>query len=175
MASIDSQEPISLGFITVIDHEDLGCIGGYLILNLGGRPLEFHCTAPVRANRAQQILYGVSLKPFLYGELIGQALVERGSKVPTVVCADQLELLPLQAWLSVPVVHVASEQVQASTGSAPLYPTVLGDYSLSTQSAMIPPAIVEDLGLFMETIALCEPFGRIRAAIEEARRGARAA
>ena len=63
MASNDSQEPISLGFITVIDHVDLGCIGGYLILNLGGRPLEFHCTAPVRANRAQQILYGVSLKP----------------------------------------------------------------------------------------------------------------
>ena len=175
MASSDTEEQISLGFITVIDHGDLGCIGGYLILNSGGRPLEFHCTAPVRANRAQQILYGVSLKPFLYGELVGRALVERGSKVPAVVCADQLELLPLQAWLSVPVVHVASEDSQIPTGSEPLYPTILGDYSLYTQSAIIPPLVVEDLGLFMETIALCEPFGRIRAAIEEARRGARAA
>ena len=42
-----------------------------MLLNLAGRPLEFHCTAPVKPNRVQQILYGPSLQPYLYGEQIG--------------------------------------------------------------------------------------------------------
>ena len=52
-----------------------GLFGGYLVLNLLGRPLEFHCTAPVRPNRAQEILYGPTLDPYLCGERIGQTLV----------------------------------------------------------------------------------------------------
>ena len=56
MSVSESKSQISLGFLTVVDGGDTGCIGGYLVLNMGGRPLEFHCTAPVRANRSQQIL-----------------------------------------------------------------------------------------------------------------------
>ena len=80
MSVSESKSQISLGFLTVVDGGDMGCIGGYLVLNMGGRPLEFHCTAPVRANRAQQILYGQSLTPFIYGELIARALID---KAPT--------------------------------------------------------------------------------------------
>ena len=47
-----------LGFLTVLEHPQHGLFGGYLLLNLAGRPVEFHCTAPVKPNRAQQILYG---------------------------------------------------------------------------------------------------------------------
>ena len=43
----------ALGFLTVLEHEHLGLVGGYLILNTAGRPLEFHCTAPVKPNRAR--------------------------------------------------------------------------------------------------------------------------
>ena len=68
----------ALGFLTVLEHETDGLFGGYLILNLAGRPLEFHCTAPIRANRAQEILYGPTLEPYLYGEQIGQNAVGKG-------------------------------------------------------------------------------------------------
>ncbi|MBL9124077.1 MAG: hypothetical protein JNG90_10630, partial [Planctomycetaceae bacterium] len=57
MSGRDPQSPPALGFLTVVEHEQLGLIGGYLLLNLSGRPLEFHCTAPLKPNRAQQILY----------------------------------------------------------------------------------------------------------------------
>jgi hypothetical protein len=57
----------ALGFLAVVEHELHGLFGGYLLLNATGRPLEFHCTAPVRPNRAQQILYGPTLEPYLYG------------------------------------------------------------------------------------------------------------
>jgi hypothetical protein len=146
----EQEAQVSLGFITVVDHEELGCIGGYLILNLGGRPLEFHCTAPVRANRAQQILYGVSLKPFLYGELVGRSLVEKGLETPIAILANQSELNSLQPFIDVPLIQL--DDVEQSQF-----------------------AVMHDLQVFMETIPIDEPFGRITDAIEEARRGARAA
>ena len=37
------------GFLTVLSSDEQGLIGGYLVLNQAGRPLEFHCTAPVKA------------------------------------------------------------------------------------------------------------------------------
>jgi hypothetical protein len=146
----EQEAQVSLGFITVVDHDELGCIGGYLILNLGGRPLEFHCTAPVRANRAQQILYGVSLKPFLYGELVGRSLVEKGQEMPIAILANQPELNSLQSLIGVPLIQV--DDVEHS-----------------------PSTVMQDLQIFMEMIPIDEPFGRISDAIEEARRGARAA
>ena len=146
----EKEEQVSLGFITVVDHDELGCIGGYLILNLGGRPLEFHCTAPVRANRAQQILYGVSLKPFLYGELVGRSLIEKGLETPIAILANQPELNSLQSFIDVPLVQVDDIEQSQFT-------------------------VMPDLQIFMETIPIDEPFGRITDAIEEARRGARAA
>ena len=67
----------ALGFLTVLEHDEHGLVGGYLLLNMAGRPLEFHCTVPVRPNRAQQILFGPTLRPYLYGEQIGQALLAK--------------------------------------------------------------------------------------------------
>ena len=67
---------LAIGFLTVTRDVEQGLFGGYLVLNFLGRPLEFHCTAPVRPNRAQEILYGPTLDPYLVGERIGQALLE---------------------------------------------------------------------------------------------------
>ena len=85
MSASGSKSVPSVGFLTVQEFTDLGLIGGYLILNAVGRPLEFHCTAPVRPNRAQEILYGPTLVPFLYGEQIGQTLVAKGKSRPMLI------------------------------------------------------------------------------------------
>ena len=108
MSSNDSKSQISLGFLTVVDSGENGCVGGYLILNMGGRPLEFLCTAPVRANRAQQILYGESLAPFIYGELVARALIDKAAIKPSVVFAEQAETLSVQGVTQLPVVLLAS-------------------------------------------------------------------
>ncbi len=47
MGVSDSKSPAALGFLTVLEHES-GLTGGYLLLNTLGRPLEFHCTAPIK-------------------------------------------------------------------------------------------------------------------------------
>ena len=96
----------AIGFLTVIEHPQHGLFGGYLVLNLAGRPLEFHCTAPIKPNRAQQILYGPTLESFLYGEQIGSTLLGHAKTAPLVVCTDCEPVLSLRDLVDVPVALV---------------------------------------------------------------------
>src|SRR5262249_7230983 len=52
--------PPNVGFLTVL-QEPSGYLGGYLVTNLWGRPLEFRLTSAVQPNKVQQILYGDTL------------------------------------------------------------------------------------------------------------------
>ncbi|MCP4189472.1 MAG: hypothetical protein GY768_02460 [Planctomycetaceae bacterium] len=98
-----SQTP-NFGFITVTDLGGAARIGGYLILNTMGRPLEFHCTAPVKPNRAQEILYGATLDSYLHGEQIGQALIANGQVQPDLIFTDRPSVLSLREFSQFPVV-----------------------------------------------------------------------
>ena len=99
----------NLGFLTVIDQSSSGLTGGYLVLNNVGRPLEFHCTVPICPDRIQQILYGETFQPFLYGEKIAQTLIQR-SKLPILsVLTNCVSVLPLQTLVSTPVIYVFDE------------------------------------------------------------------
>lgn len=164
----------SLGYLTVLDAGELGLLGGYLLLNTAGRPLEFHCTAPVKANRTQEILYGPTLRPYVYGELIGQALLAKPKAEPLVVFTD-LEACLAARDFSVPPVALLSEEV--SQRPAALTSFRLGQFSASvfTRHASDEPIIRECWKEHAELLDLCEPFGRIREALEEAQRSLRSA
>src|SRR5207344_1424341 len=108
----------SLGFLTVVENEELGLLGGYLLLNASGRPLEFHCTAPVKPNRTQEILYGPTLRPFLYGEQIGQTLLAKSKLTPLVVCTDNEAVLATRDCTDIPVVLVLGATAGLSSSAS---------------------------------------------------------
>jgi hypothetical protein len=136
-----------LGFLTVVEHAELGLLGGYLLLNTAGRPLEFHCTAPVKPNRTQEILYGASLRPFVFGEQIGRTLLAASKLTPVVVLTDCDAMLSLRDHTHLPVVPLGADD------------EIIRRY--------LPPEA--------EHLDLAEPFTRIREALDEAQRSARAA
>ena len=92
-----------MGFISVVDLGGAAWIGGYLLLNSLGRPLEFHCTEPVKANRAQQILFGETLQPYLCGEQIARSLVGNSSLKPAVVLTDVPSVMTLRGFVEFPL------------------------------------------------------------------------
>jgi hypothetical protein len=192
----------SLGFFTVCEQEDQSLFGGLLVLNLAGRPLEFHCTAPVRPNRAQEILYGPTLRPYLYGEQIGRALMERVSATPALLFTDVEPALALRPLTTIPVVLVppdggaeraapAANPAANSTVAlprldaphptpAPAGSTRLHRFTLGVLQLAVPlthpddeSRVVSQWEPHADEFDLTEPFGRIREAIEEARRAAR--
>lgn len=181
----------ALGFVAVSDLPGRGLVGGYLLLNAAGRPVEFHCTAPVRPSRAQEILYGPTLKPFLYGEQIGRALLEKSTAKPAAVLVDAEALLAAQPFVDAPLALVcAGDQAESTSEFAPAAP--LGDSSGKTATAtklhrfplndctLAVPAvrdsdaatIAERLSGLGATFDLAEPFERIREAVAEAHREA---
>ncbi len=112
MPAADANGLPTLGFLTLQNHAHLGLMGGYLVLNTAGRPVEFHCTAPIKPNRAQQILYGPTLEPFLYGEQIGQALLGKSQRAPLAIFTDLKPALAVRPFITMPVALVVAPPVE---------------------------------------------------------------
>lgn len=165
--SSESSRAKMLGFLSVVEHQTLGLFGGYLVLNQAGRPVEFHCTAPVKPSRAQQILYGPTLEPYLYGEQIGLALLSKATTTPPLVLTDIRAVLAVRELVEVPVVLVCSARAAAS---GPTFSH--GDNELSVEGTRLgdQAAALKILERLPTNIDLCEPFGRIHEAIQEAQR-----
>src|SRR4029077_13789923 len=102
MAATGKHEQLRLGFLTAIEVPDRGFVGGLLVTNQYGRPLEFQCTVPVKPNSTQEILYGPTLEPFVLGELIGGTLVEKAGVKPQLILTDQLQILELRHHIDPP-------------------------------------------------------------------------
>lgn len=170
-----------LGFLTVLEHEQHGLLGGYLVLNHAGRPLEFHCTSGVKPNRAQEILFGPTLGAYLYGEQIGQTLVNKSSLAPQLICTNHPQALAVREFVQSPVVLVEREagttyRVDAAHAGAPaqLLRKRGGDRILLASDRQHEREAVEAcLGALPDAFELSEPFARIASAMEEAQRGAK--
>ena len=164
----------ALGFLTVVESRVHGLFGGYLILNPAGRPLEFHCTTPVKASRAQEILYGATLKSYLYAEQIGQTLYRHARRSPPLVLTDQEPFLDLNDSVATCVALVADQPAPADTnGQAEVEtcssrPPPEPTNQRFKPGARVPPDLADWLTELSGRLDLTEPFTRIRDAIHEA-------
>jgi hypothetical protein len=156
------------GFLTVLESAEHGLFGGYLVLSPLGRPLEFRCSTPIAPSRAQEILYGPTLRPYLFAEVIGQSLVS-GSELPVVaILTDQRDVLPLGALRGAVVLHVAP----AVNATEPCGANELDFAGCRICAGAGPTLSLAEVEALLAPLAarvdLCEPFGRIIAALAEA-------
>lgn len=128
------------GYLLVVEDENNSFTGGYLIVNDRGRPLEFHCTETVHPSRAQEILFGPTLRSYLFSEHLGTALIEAAALSINVLIVNDLDAV--------------------GAGEGKQIPTVCLEESCE--------AIDENLKHLAESIDLNEPFGRVREAVLEA-------
>lgn len=164
-----SKNDINLGFYLVQNDETAGWMGGYLVLNTSGRPLEFHCSLPIRPTRTQQILYGPSLGAYLVGDLIGKALLDRAKMKTQLVLADHVDALELSKRSGIPF---ACTEVDRRANIADVI-EVDGRQAIAASGQR--DAVMEILQKLPATLDLNEPFDRIREAFSEARGSSRAA
>ena len=171
----------TFGFLTFLEDPRHGFFGGYLVLSARGRPLEFRCSTPVLPTRAQQILYGTTLRPYVLAEVLGQALVASAQSPVRAILTDAAEMLELALLRSEEVlwVHAVSSGegasragVESSAASAAILPrgAAAGDRGvrLAPFSSLKPEEVVPLLGELAQHVDLLEPFERIRTALREA-------
>lgn len=162
------QGELSFGYLTTLDSPSHGLFGGYLVVDGLGRPLEFHCTAPVKVSRAQQILYGASLDTHLHGQQVGGALLAEAKATPAVVLTDTRSMLHVRPHTSLPVALVRRED---ATESHEQFGTFVVGGAIVTPHANDADRtddLVSRLSALATAVDLCEPFERIRAALDEA-------
>jgi len=159
-----------LGFLTIL-RDASGCLGGYLVTNLWGRPLEFRLSTAVQPNRVQQILYAHTLGGFICGELLGKTLIDKTATPAQLVLTDTADALSLRRVTDIPVVWVAPPDGPHVTDQLIVRPAAAGRGPVCTHRDFAGDASwlkesLERLG----GLDLAEPFARIRDAIAEARR-----
>lgn len=118
MGDTKSQDKHRLGFLSAIEIAELGYVGGLLVTNHLGRPLEFQCTSPVKPNQTQQILYGPTLVPYVLSELIGSTLLEKVAVKPHLVLVDDLQILETRNHSTVPVAYLGDKSNDGDTATA---------------------------------------------------------
>lgn len=167
MAPTPASAALNLGFLTVL-HEASGYLGGYLVTNVWGRPLEFRLSTAVQPNRVQQILYGSTLEPYIHADLIGRTLIDKTSVPVQIVVTDREPVLELRNRIEYPVVWLSAP------GEASEHPEVLpakGNLGPVRAHAAFPQDVAAVRALIGKAeIDLSEPFVRIREAIGEARK-----
>ena len=142
---------VNLGFLTVL-QEGTSYLGGYLVTNTWGRPLEFRLSTAVQPNRVQQVLYAATLRPYICADLIGKTLVDKAGISVQLLLTDTDAVLDLRHRVEVPVLLIGE-----SVTAHPRYP----------EDA---EAAKEILSRLEGIVDLKEPFVRIREAIGEARK-----
>lgn len=163
--------PACLGFLTIL-HEATGFLGGYLVTNLWGRPLEFRLSTAVQPNRVQQILYGPTLTEYLHAELIGKTLVEKTSTAATIIVTDRQPVLELRNFQATPVVWVVPAEETEPSGIVTVRAAGDGQPALATLKRYADdlPIVRDVLHRLDSHFDMNEPFARIREAIVEARK-----
>ncbi len=161
-----------IAYYTVVQEERTGWTGGLLLLNSGGRPLEFQCTLPVRPSRAHSILFGPTLRDHIIGDVIGPLLVSKCRAPISMLCCDQPEALRLEQSVSVPVALVdeAAEEDEGPIAEDSLAGSTTTTLAGSTIHIRVEhydavQKIAAKLADFPDAV---EPFERIREAIKEA-------
>lgn len=168
MSQSTATASLNPGFLTV-QQEASGFLGGYLVTNRWGRPLEFRLSTAVQPNRIQQILYGDTLKPYICGDLIGKALVDKTTTIAQMILTDCEAVLDLRQRVEMPVGFLQQVEAPATRpeGSLPA-----GSKGFVTWHPEFPQdkERLQEMLERMPGVDLTEPFSRIREAIGEARK-----
>jgi len=167
--------PTHLGFLTVL-QEGTGYLGGYLVTNIWGRPLEFRLSSAVQPTKVQQILYGPTLQPYICADLIGKTLIDKTGVPVQLVVTDKETVLDLRLKLETPVLWLAppddAHATAMAAGGAAVWPAKdkRGPIVCHPQFPADVTATRELLERLEPLLDLAEPFTRVREAISEARK-----
>jgi len=176
--------PLKLGFLTVLE-EPSGYLGGYLVTNAWGRPLEFRLSTAVQPNRVQQILYGDTMRPYVCAEIIvtdcHPALdLRRLIEIPVVWLAtsgDRLVPLSLggrgvrgEGGQEIDEAPQSDSSLASADIAAPVTSLPVGNVYCHRQFGADKPAVCKLMERLPEAFDLAEPFIRISEAMDEARK-----
>ncbi len=179
-AGFHMAENLKLAYFVAV-KEGGSYLGGLLLTDTSGIPLDFRYTEPITPTKLQSLLYGKALEPHLKEEVIQKTLLKELKGAPDLFILQATELaggwnadtrcpaLALQKTQEAPLSRVgevfrASQRellIQTSEGAAPLRVIFANSVDLPTQDAAALKLL--EAGYQMD---LAEPLERVTAALQ---------
>jgi hypothetical protein len=173
-------DPIKLAYFMAV-KEGGSYLGGLLITDTSGIPLDFRYTEPITPTRLQSILYGKSLEPHLKEEVIQKTLLKDLKGQPDLFILSAAELtggwsgdakcpvLALQRSQELPLPKVGEVfragprdlLIQLAEGAAPLRVMFAASVDAPAQELAVPRLL--EAGYHMD---LLEPLERVSSALQ---------
>jgi hypothetical protein len=173
-------DPIKLAYFMAV-KEGASYLGGLLVTDTSGIPLDFRYTEPITPTRLQSILYGKSLEPHLKEEVIQKTLLKELKTPPDLFILSATELVG--GWsgdAKYPVLAVQKSQeaplakvgdifragprellIQLAEGAAPLRAMFAASVDAGAQEQAVVKLL--EAGYHMD---LAEPLERVTAALQ---------
>jgi hypothetical protein len=149
-------------------------LGGYLVTNAWGRPLEFRLSTAVQPNRVQQILYAGTLEGYVCADLIGKTLLDKTAAPVQFLLTDTRAVLDLRLRQPAPVLWLTPSEPLPEPGKGEhcVRPAAAGRLAVYCHGRFPEDAAPgqELLHRVDGVLDLAEPFVRIREAVAEARK-----
>lgn len=151
-------------------QDNQGYIGGMLVIDDRGVPQEFRCTVPIRPTNVQKALYGGTLEPYMFSELIGVPLVGALTTPPKCFLVERGMLLELREQIEMPVLYLEKygEALSSDSGKTTQSGLVSRQGGFQSLTASSHPSYATDyesvrevLEHIFDQVDLLEPFDRI--------------
>ncbi len=83
----------TVGYVLSMAVADNVFMGGAMVTDTQGLPLEFRYTEPVRATKLQRVLYGDVLEKYIHGDVVAANLISRLEQKPELFLVGDAALL----------------------------------------------------------------------------------
>jgi len=100
------QNKSKIGYIVARETGGSVFIGGLLVTDELGLPLEFRYTDPISPTKLQKIIYGNALNRYLIVEVIAKSLLESLSDKPDIFITDSRMILELGKLFGSPLISI---------------------------------------------------------------------
>lgn len=163
---------IRLGFVDIAVFQDGSIRGGILVTDSETRPYEFRVTSPVKPTPLQQVLYGSSLREYVYGELICAPLIKAAKENLTLVLVKESNLLAIRdaGEIAVPIILISQDAktINPNDGKSNVKPLAISSHRKYQGEEVWAQTILSQI---MQHHDLMEPFERVHTALTEVHKG----
>lgn len=171
------KESLLLGY-GVVDKSIETFLGGIMVTNSTGLPVEFRYTEPLTPTRIQKVLYGEVLETYIKGEVILKSLLESLESTPEIVIVNEESLLDMPV-LSVPVISISETRLKPLDSISSIQKMGSKEYLLQVNDAGSPVRVkivegnkngTERINSMLvkagEAMDITEPLERVHEALE---------
>jgi len=102
---------LALGYVLSLPVAEDVFMGGAMVTDAAGLPLEFRYTEPVRATKLQRILYGDVLEKYIHGDVIAANLIGRLEQKPDLFLVADPALLEAAAGAGKKAIQLSGSRV----------------------------------------------------------------